>query len=194
MKIAHLMLAAALMAPPALFPIGDAALARSVQERAAECAACHGEGGNSKTPGLPSIAGQPQFFLLNQLILMREGVRPVPAMEGVLKGLSDNDAVALAEIYARAPVARSEERPDPALVRRGEELSKTMRCASCHMPDYSGSEQMPRLAGQRIDYMFEALKNYRDDKRIGADTAMTAVVFGASDADLEALAHYTASK
>lgn len=194
MKVSHVMLAAALLAPPVFLAQGEGALARTVQERAAECAACHGEGGNSKTPGLPSIAGQPQFFLLNQLILMREGVRPVPAMEGVLKGLTDDDAVALADIYARAPVVRSEEQPDPALMKRGEALSKTMRCASCHMPDYSGSEQMPRLAGQRIDYMFEALKNYRDDKRKGADTAMTAVVFGASDADLEALAHYTASK
>ena len=53
---------------------------------------------------------------------------------------------------------------------------------------------MPRLAGQRIDYMIDAMKAYRDNKRSGADTAMTAVVIGVSDEDLTALAHYAASK
>jgi cytochrome c553 len=188
------MLAAALLAPLAVCLPGDGAIARTVEERAAECVACHGPGGNSTTPLLPSIAGQPQFFLLNQLILIREGVRPIPEMADVLKGLKDEDAVALAERFAAAPVVRSDEPVDPALVKRGAELSVAMRCASCHMPNLEGAEQMPRLAGQRIDYMFEALKAYRDNRRAGADTNMTAVVFGASDADLEALSHYAASK
>jgi len=183
--------AAALLAPLLAFAGADA---RTLEERAAECVACHGPGGSSSTPGVPSIAGQPQFFLMNQLILMREGVRPVPAMADVLKGLKDEEAVALAERYASTPIVRSDEKADPALVKRGADLAVKMRCASCHMPGFEGSEQMPRLAGQRIDYMIDALKAYRDDKRPGADTAMTAVVYGASDADLEALAHYTATK
>jgi cytochrome c553 len=53
---------------------------------------------------------------------------------------------------------------------------------------------MPRLAKQRIDYMIEALKAFRDNKRSGADTLMSATVYGVSDADLEALAHYAASR
>lgn len=186
--------AAALLAPLLVFGAVVSASARTLDERAAECAACHGERGSSSAPGVPSIAGQPQFFLMNQLILMREGVRPVAAMADVLKGLKDEEAVALAERFAAIPIARSDETADPALVRRGAELAGKMRCASCHMPGFEGSEQMPRLSGQRIDYMIDALKAYRDDKRPGADTAMTAVVYGASDADLEALAHYTATK
>jgi cytochrome c553 len=189
-----LLLAAALLAPLAVCAHGEGADARTLDERAAECAACHGPGGNSNIPNLPSIAGQPQFFLMNQLILIREGVRPIPEMADVLKGLKDEEAIALADRFAAAPVVRSDEPVDPALVKRGAELSVTMRCASCHMPDFEGAEQMPRLAGQRIDYMFNALRAYRDNKRAGADTNMTAVVFGASDADLEALSHYAASK
>ena len=185
--------AAALLAPLLVFATGYAE-SRPLEERAAECVACHGTGGSSSTPGVPSIAGQPQFFIINQLILMREGVRPVAAMVDVLKGLKDEEAVALAERYASTPIVRSDETAVPALVKRGAELAVKMRCASCHMPGYEGSEQMPRLSGQRIDYMIDALKAYRDDKRPGADTAMTAVVYGASDADLAALAHYTATK
>ena len=44
------------------------------------CAACHGEDGNSRMEKIPSLAGQPAFFILNQLFLMREGVRKVEAL------------------------------------------------------------------------------------------------------------------
>ena len=56
-----------------------------------------------------------------------------------------------------------------------------------------GSEQVPRLAGQRIDYLVLSLKAFRDTTREGGDTAMSANLAGASDADLMALAHYCAS-
>ncbi len=67
------------------------------------------------------------------------------------------------------------------------------RCGSCHLPDLAGQEQIPRLAKQRIDYLIPTLKSYRDQPRPGADTAMSANIAGASDADLAALAHYAAS-
>ena len=56
---------------------------------AAACEACHGPGGNSVTAGTPSIAGQPETFIANQLIFFREGLRPSPVMEPLAKGLKD---------------------------------------------------------------------------------------------------------
>jgi cytochrome c553 len=53
---------------------------------------------------------------------------------------------------------------------------------------------MPRLAGQRVDYLAYALKAYRDNTRKGADTLMSAAVFGVSDDDLRALAHFVSSR
>ncbi len=47
---------------------------------------------------------------------------------------------------------------------------------------------------QRIDYLIHSLKEFRDNQRSGADTLMAAAIFGASDAELVALAHYAASK
>ena len=166
----------------------------SIGERIEQCAACHGEGGNSVTERLPSLAGQPKFFLLNQLFLMREGVRQVEAMEPFVKDLTDADMEALAKHFAKLEPKRSEEAIDPALVQRGAELSVKLRCGSCHLPDMSGQAQMPRLAKQRIDYMIDALKAFRDNTRSGADTLMSAAVYGVSDADLTALAHYAASR
>jgi cytochrome c553 len=168
--------------------------AQTIEERIAQCMSCHGEGGNSVTEGMPSLAGQPQFFLLNQLFLMREGVRQIEAMMPFVKDLTDSDMEALAKYFSKLEPRRSEEAVDPKLVKRGAELSASLRCGSCHLPDLRGQDQMPRLAKQRIDYMIEALKAFRDNKRSGADTLMSATVYGVSDADLEALAHYAASR
>jgi cytochrome c553 len=163
-------------------------------ERLALCGSCHGEDGNSRMEKTPSLAGQPEFFITQQLILMRETVRKVEAMAPFVKDLKDDTIVALAKHYASLPPKPSEEKLDTALAKRGEALAARLRCASCHKPDLSGQEQMPRLAKQRIDYMRDAMIAYRDDKRTGADTAMTAVVFGLSDEDIAALAHYAAGK
>jgi hypothetical protein len=47
------------------------------------------------------------------------------------------------------------------------------RCSFCHLPSLVGRDQMPRVASQRIDYLIEVLKSYRDHPRPGADTAMS---------------------
>jgi cytochrome c553 len=166
---------------------------QTIAERIGLCGACHGEDGNSRMPNVPSLAGQPAFFVFNQLFLMREGVRKVEAMAPFVKDLTDAELDALANHYAKLEPKRSEEPIDPALARRGAEIAHARRCGSCHLPNLAGQEQMPRLARQRIDYSVMTLKAYRDDPRSGADTAMSAAIAGASDADIAALAHYAAS-
>jgi len=165
-----------------------------IDERIRLCSGCHGEDGNSKIENVPSLAGQPEFFLLNQLILMREGVRRIEAMAPFVKDLTDADIEALAKHFAKLEPKASDEPVDPALVKRGAEIAAARRCASCHLPSLAGQDQMPRVAKQRIDYLIYAMKALRDDKRTGADTLMTAAILGLSDADLAALAHYGASR
>src|SRR4030095_160970 len=104
--------------------------AQGLAERARLCGTCHGEDGNSRMPNIPSLAGQPEFFIINQLFLMREGVRKVEAMAALVKDLKDDDLQALAKHYAAQPPKASGEPIDPALVRRGSELSATRRCGS----------------------------------------------------------------
>ena len=166
----------------------------TLNQRIEACNACHGADGNSRAEKIPSLAGQPEFFILNQLFLMREGVRQVEAMAPSVKDLSDADIEGLAKHFAGLEPRASGEPVDPALARHGAELAVTLHCVSCHLPTLAGREQMPRLAKQRIDYLIDTLKSYRDNARAGADSAMTAVVLGVPDADLAALAHYAASK
>jgi cytochrome c553 len=63
------------------------------------CMACHGAQGNSQIPLNPSLAGQPKLFLENQMVLIREGLRDIPQMKGVLEGLKDAELVALASYF-----------------------------------------------------------------------------------------------
>jgi cytochrome c553 len=53
---------------------------------------------------------------------------------------------------------------------------------------------MPKLAGQREDYLLHALKQFRDDRRAGVDTSMNGILFGQKDDDLAALAHFLAQQ
>ena len=53
---------------------------------------------------------------------------------------------------------------------------------------------MPRIAKQRLDYMTETLQALRDSKRDGADPLMVESVYGLSDAELKALAHFASSR
>jgi cytochrome c553 len=80
------------------------------------------------------------------------------------------------------------------LAARGAELAQQKRCASCHGPNLAGQDQMPRIGKQRIDYLIKALTEFRDGTRTGADTIMSGPVAGLSDADLAALAHFSASQ
>ena len=165
----------------------------SAQDRLALCDACHGAGGVSQTAGTPSIAGQPKLFLETQLVLFREGLRVSPPMQAAVNGLTDKEIVRLADHYAAQPARPVADGPaDPAQVRQGVAYAQKQHCGSCHLPDYRGRQQIPRLAGQREEYLVESMLAYRDNRRTGGDTIMAAALYGASDAEIRALAHYLA--
>src|SRR5688572_14757411 len=162
------------------------------QAKAAACVACHAPG--APLPLTPSLAGQQEEFLLLQLILLREGLRDVPAMAGTLKGLNDSDLADLAAYFnAQKPMAPTGKR-DAERHARGAQVSLKLGCGSCHMKAYIGQRQVPRLTHQREDYLAASLKAYRDNKRSGVDTSMNAAMHNVSDADIEALAHYLATQ
>ena len=161
-------------------------------ERLALCAACHGSGGNSVTAGVPSLAGQPPVYVENQLVLFREGVRQAAQMDTAVKGLSDREIRELAKFFAQSKPASPQGKADPVLVKQARTLARKLRCGSCHGPDFHGRAQMPRLAGQREEYLLEAMNAYRQNRRSGGDTIMTAALYGLPDADIKALAHFLA--
>ena len=157
------------------------------------CNACHGPNGNSQIPLTPSLAGQPKVFIENQLVLIREGVRDIPQMKGLLDALKDPELVALATYFAAQSPAKPTGTVNKETFDRGQALAGKMHCGSCHLPDYSGRQQMPRLAGQNEAFLAYSMKQFRDHAGLGRDTVMSASLFGLKDNDLADLAHYLAN-
>jgi cytochrome c553 len=160
--------------------------------RAAPCLACHGSPEREPLPGTPALAGQLEDFLVLQMVLLREGLRDAPLMEGTLKGLSDPDLFDIAAYFFAQKPLQNRAKVNPELRAQGARLSTAMGCGSCHLKDYRGQKQVPRLTGQREDYLAATMKAYRDNKRTGTDTSMNGILYRVPDADIEALAHYLA--
>lgn len=188
------LLAAALLAA-ALPGAATAQDARRGADLAAHrCTNCHGEDGRSQIEDIPSLAGQPAGYITVQMILFREGIRQVPAMQAFAAGMPDKDIEDLAAFFAGLPPGPPDDRGarDAARFAAGEALARARNCGVCHLPSYAGREQMPRLAEQREEYLARAMAEYRDGQRVGVDSQMNGAVFGLSDAEVAALAHYLA--
>jgi len=164
--------------------------AQDMSAKLAICGACHGPDGNSSMVGSPSLAGQPKIFLENNLIMIREGIRNIPVMKGQLDGLNDPQIIALAKFYSAQVLKPEPGKRDETLYERGQLLSKQALCGTCHLPDYVGREQMPRLAGQREDYLLHIMRQFRNNQATGRDTIMAASLYGMNDDDLRAIAQY----
>jgi cytochrome c553 len=160
------------------------------------CGACHGERGISAMQDIPSLAGQQREFIALQLVLFREGLRDVPPMLAAAEGLTDEQVEDLGAYFASLDHA-----PPPDRARRnvgaynnGAALANRLRCGVCHLPNLTGQNQVPHIAGQREDFLASTLRAYRDDQRRGSDTQMNGVVQGLSDAQIAAIAHYVSQR
>lgn len=176
----------------AIFAVAPVVQAQISAQRLALCAACHGADGNSQIKGIPSLAAQPKLFLENQLVLIREGVRDIPAMKGSLDGVSDADITALAMYYAEKTLAPVPTDKNAEVFARGGQLAEGMRCGICHLPTYLGREQIPRLAGQREDYLLHSMQQFKNNQAIGRDSNMAASVYGVSEQELQDISYYLA--
>ena len=82
---------------------------------------------------------------------------------------------------------------DKNLFERGKTVAAKSRCGSCHLPDFRGREQMPRLAGQHERFLRTVMEEYRDHPGPGRDTVMTNALYGLKDEHLDDLAHFLAN-
>ncbi|MDP9140717.1 MAG: cytochrome c [Pseudomonadota bacterium] len=76
----------------------------AVPEKAAACAACHGEGGAKPiTPNYPILAGQYANYLEHTLKEYRSGVRKNPVMSAQAVSLTDKEIKELSHYFDRYP-------------------------------------------------------------------------------------------
>lgn len=69
------------------------------------CQSCHGEGSRPRGPDFPTLAGQPEWYLSEQLNLWREKKRGgtvfAPVMEAIAENLTDEQIAAVSAWYSQ---------------------------------------------------------------------------------------------
>lgn len=167
------------------------------------CIACHGEGGRSENPTMPSLAGQTREYLVAQLKDFRAQIRVEPGTRGYMWGISallDDDTIqGLAEYYAaqKPPAGKP---GDPARMQSGQAIfvnglpDRGVRaCASCHGDGAEGVKVFPRLAGQHAEYIVTQLKDFGTALRPHA-LVMRAEAQSLTAAEMRAVAEYVQSR
>src|SRR5262249_39321121 len=127
------------------------------------------------------------------LIKYRDGRRKDPQMSPVGKGLTDTDMADLAAYYATQTARPRPAVTDPARVAEGKRLATLHHCASCHRPDLSGQQQVPRLAGQDTDYLLRLLRGFKAKTVADLDGTMTMAAQPLSEEEIVSLVHFMAS-
>jgi cytochrome c553 len=167
--------------------------AADISKKLAPCLACHGANGQSQIENTPSLGAQQVPYTVIQLFLFREKMRIAEPMNDMAKGLSDDDLQGMAAAIAKLPAPKAPADPgDPARLERARSLVALNHCKICHRPDFSGQQNVPRIADQREDYLLKTLREYKSGARRGYDATMAEVLQPVDDAQMVELAYYLA--
>jgi cytochrome c553 len=174
-----------------------------VQAKLDYCKDCHGrsaQGFHGYFP-IPRLAGQQPEYLKNQLQAFVEHRRTNNIMFNVAHSLSPGMMDALATDFRALD-------PPPLgggarhLVPTGEKIfqngvpeANVAACAACHGPEAQGSGEIPRLAGQLPDYVFNKLINWSKERgqnptEPDISAAMNPVAHSLTRPQVEAVAAY----
>ena len=182
-----------MMAALVIFLIASSVHAETIEERAVPCLACHGEHGQSETENTPSLGGQQAPYVLIQLFMFREKLRSFEPMNEVTKSMSDDDLRNFSDFIAKLPKPKPPvDTADPARIQRAQELLVKHHCNACHRPDFSGGDNVPRIANQREDYLAKTLREYKDNSRHGYDATMADVMAPVTSEQIADLAYFLA--
>jgi cytochrome c553 len=172
---------------------GPPSLAAEPSEKLAPCLACHGADGQSDIANVPSLGAQPARYSIIQLFLFREKMRVAEPMNDMAKELSDEDLRGMADAFAALPPPKLPADPDePARLEHAASTIAQSHCNICHRRDFSGQDNVPRIADQREDYLLKTLRDYRSGARHGYEPTMAEVLQPLDDSQLVELAYYLA--
>ncbi len=159
------------------------------QERSMLCGYCHGKDGNSVKNDIPNLAEQNAEYLLKQFELFASGERKSYVMGKLSESLTGEERINLSLFYASQNV-----RPQKGIETsaRGEEKYQTF-CFACHGADGHGNENLPRLAGQKKQFLVETLNDFKKGEKARANSPMVNIMKTVDQKDIEPLASYIAN-
>lgn len=168
------------------------------------CSSCHGTAGAAVSDAIPSIGGQHKDFLKNSMMDMKpmvvDGKDQAPKrystlMKIFLKGYSEVEIEAMADWYSSRPWVPTSYPLNQDLVAKGKASTQLETCTSCHGANGNNIEDtgIPRIGGQVPTYLYNALLEYKNDKRMTERASEMELVKEISDEELKALAEYFSS-
>lgn len=182
------------------------------------CAGCHGDGGNSRGPATPGIAGMSKNYIINAMLAYKHGddegaieealasisdvvdvddldvlPRASTIMNQIAGGYTAAEIIAMSEYFSAQPYVAHAQPADAALVKAGERLHEK-NCEKCHEDGGSYSEDdVGILAGQWTAYLQNSLADFRGGDR-AMPKKMKAKLKDLSDDDVNALIAYYAGQ
>jgi cytochrome c553 len=165
--------------------------AQTIAERAVTCFGCHGEHGISEMDNTPSLGGQQAAYAQIQLFMFREKLRVFDPMNEITKSFSDDDLRAFSDFISKLPKPQPpKDAPDPARMQNALAIINQNHCGGCHKADFSGDDNVPRIANQREDYLAKTLHEYKNNSRHGYDGTMADVLGSVKEEQIADLAYY----
>jgi cytochrome c553 len=163
-----------------------------VREAIQACTACHGEGGASKLPENPILAGQEYYYLYLQLKDFKSGLRKNDVMAPLVQALELDQMKLLAKYFSQQKwpsIGHAPERANVDIARRAIDSGE---CVSCHLGDFRGNSRVPRLAGQHPEYLKRTMLAFKTRSRNNApDKATLLATF--TEQEIASLADYLGS-
>lgn len=182
--VPFVLLLAAGLTPPA------AAAGPSPPPGAEACVECHARADHASS--VPQLEGQHAAYLRMELTHFREKHRSAFPMDQVAQDLSDADIGALADWFASRPWGAWRFAADPVRVAEGAAVVDRFQCAACHGAGFTGTEVIPRTAGQNPVYLARQLRAFARGDRFHPPTGTGARMFNLAQDEVEAVAQYLA--
>jgi len=179
----------------AVFEATAADLTRAMEIVAEKCHLCHGVDGESSSVIYPRLASQHKEYIVKQLRNFRSGERK-GTMSELAADLTDDEIMALAEYFNQKPALKHRIHDEEFaavgkyIFHQGNKFSGVAACASCHGEKGTGTQTLPRLAGQHKRYVSAQLEDFNLRKRTNDNAIMHSIASKLTELERESVALY----
>ena len=125
------------------------------------CVACH----NPTQESNPILSGQHSKYIEKQLQDLKKDLRIHAQMQGIAKTLDDNQIKELSVAFANKKWDAVTQKADKKIQEHGKKLVRKGNCTRCHGSELEGTYNIPRLAGQKSQYLKTTLLQYKNKER-----------------------------
>ena len=166
------------------------AAAQNVEEKTKVCAGCHGQDGKPIDKTIPVIWGQQLGYLYIQLRDFKRGDRKNDTMQPIASSMERQDMMDIADYFSKKPWPDLGQPSAPKDISdRALSANHSVGCTGCHLDHFQGDGTVPRLAGQRREYLAKQMADFRSRAR-GNNPGMSDLMLATAPDDLTALAEY----